>query len=124
MPDATARSPRRNSIRRGAAVIGILLGAFVVSVWGGTILQSRLTGDILGPCSRALDNDNSTFQQGHASVHWFPPRIHCAFDADAFFGRKASSTDESAVGGMVLVGAAVALVLFLLLLIWVNLPKD
>jgi hypothetical protein len=110
-------------LRKSAAVLGILVVAGVIVLWGGTFAATRVSGDLIGPCHRALDSDDSTSQTGHASMRWIPPRVHCAFSADPSYGKAAGSEDHVAgVGILLTFGFVAVVVLVALALSWVNLP--
>lgn len=106
-------------VRRAGAVLLTLSIAAVIAVWGGTFAESRLTGDLVGACSRALDAD-SAVQAGHPSMRWFPPRIHCAYAADRGLGAEEYSNNQYAVGGIAVIGLVLCVLLFALVLSWAN----
>jgi hypothetical protein len=97
-------------------LIAITLGLGVVVLLSGTVVESRWTG-AMQPCTRAVDNDNSTFQDGQASMRWIPPRVHCTFARIA--GHPRETTDEFALFGVALSGLGVALLLVLAFWMWV-----
>jgi hypothetical protein len=61
------------------AIAGLLVVVCVGVVSTGTLVESRWTGS-MASCSRVTDKDNSTFQNGRASMRWLPPLIHCHFE--------------------------------------------
>jgi hypothetical protein len=102
----------RTVLRRSAITLGVLVATVIVAVWGGTFAEARVS-----VCVRSLDGD-SLSQNGHASMHWYPPRVHCAYPADSTFGVDAASTDEAAVWGIVGFGLMALGLLFVLFLGW------
>ena len=96
-------------------LIGVVLGLGAVVLLSGTVVETRWTGS-MQPCTRAIDNDNSTFQNGEASMRWIPPRIHCTFDSIA--GHPQKTSNEFAFFGVALSGLVAAAALVLAFLAW------
>jgi hypothetical protein len=75
-------------------VTGVLLLVAVVAIFAGTILESRWTGS-MESCTRSIDD--STIQDGQASMRWIPPVIHCRFEStvgNAESARALASAEE------------------------------
>lgn len=88
----------------------MLLGGLSV-LYVGSFIESTWTGS-LRPCERAADADHSTFQDGVASMQWFPPAVHCRFastasDSAAVLRLPPSEKNEFASFGIAIVGAIV-----------------
>lgn len=100
-------------VRTTRVTLAVLIGVIGV-VYLGTLVESTWTGAV-APCSRAIDEDSSSFQYGTASIQVFPPLVHCEFastanDPLAVSKLPPATTDQFAYLGVGLI-AVIVLVL-------------
>jgi hypothetical protein len=98
----------------------VLLVAVAV-VYVGTFVESSVA---FPGCSRPLDVDGSTTQDGHSSMRWVPPAVHCSYPRDDLFGTPAAHDDRIATFGIVAVGVLSAVLILVVVIPMGGLRED